>query len=208
MKVYISKYRSHWISPYTILERIFFWTAWSKCNRSNDIVEDKDYIPHPKWVEKLVPVLSPVSMTVQWMLDKIHPRVEYVKIDRWDTWSMDTTLAQIILPMLKQLKATKHGVPGQFVHHVDKRTGKEISYGRAEREWNKTLDKMIWSFEQILDENNDEQFWSGEHAEGLAPWDDGWMGTRKLNTTALKKHEDKIQEGFELFGKYYRNLWD
>jgi len=25
MKVYFSNYRNHWISPYTILEKIFFW---------------------------------------------------------------------------------------------------------------------------------------------------------------------------------------
>ncbi len=25
MKVYISKYRNHWISPYTILEKVCFW---------------------------------------------------------------------------------------------------------------------------------------------------------------------------------------
>jgi len=34
-----------------------------------------------------------------------------VHIDKWDTWSMDATLAHIIVPMLKQLKATKHGAP-------------------------------------------------------------------------------------------------
>ena len=34
---------------------------------------------------------------------------EYIKIDYWDTWSMDHTLSPIILKMLKQLKATKHG---------------------------------------------------------------------------------------------------
>ena len=34
-----------------------------------------------------------------------------VQIDKWDTWNMDATLAHIIVPMLKQLKATKHGAP-------------------------------------------------------------------------------------------------
>jgi len=43
------------------------------------------------------------------VMDVIHPKIDYVKIDRWDTWSMDHTLAKIILPMLKQLKDTKHG---------------------------------------------------------------------------------------------------
>ena len=34
-----------------------------------------------------------------------------IHIDEYDTWSMDHTLAPIILPMLKQLKETKHGSP-------------------------------------------------------------------------------------------------
>jgi hypothetical protein len=34
-----------------------------------------------------------------------------IKIHKWDTWSMDHTLAPIILPMLVQLKETKHGAP-------------------------------------------------------------------------------------------------
>ena len=45
-----------------------------------------------------------------------------VHIDHWDTWSMDHTLAPIILPMLIQLKETKHGAP----HVDDKDVPKEL----------------------------------------------------------------------------------
>ena len=55
-----------------------------------------------------------------------------VRIDKWDTWSMDCTLAPIILPMLKQLKATTHGYPADL----------------TEQEWDYVLDEMIWAFEQ------------------------------------------------------------
>ena len=34
-----------------------------------------------------------------------------IKIHKYDTWSMDHTLAHIVLPMLVQLKRTKHGAP-------------------------------------------------------------------------------------------------
>ena len=37
-----------------------------------------------------------------------------IKIDRHDTYSMDHTLALIILPMLVQLRNTKHGIPHEF----------------------------------------------------------------------------------------------
>jgi hypothetical protein len=55
-----------------------------------------------------------------------------IKIHKWDTWSMDHTLAPIILPMLVQLKATNHGYPS----------------GLTEKKWNSIMDEMIWAFEQ------------------------------------------------------------
>ena len=94
MKIYINKYRDHWLSPYTILEKVFFW---------REIEYDEPIIE--KWSDRL----QPFSVGLQKILDKIHPKINYVKIDRWDTWNMDHTLAEIVLPMLKQLKATKHG---------------------------------------------------------------------------------------------------
>ena len=38
-----------------------------------------------------------------------------VEVDSFDSWSLDHTLALIILPALIQLKHTKHGVPSEFV---------------------------------------------------------------------------------------------
>ena len=109
MKVWISNYRNHWISPYTIIDYAFFWTDWSKCSRNKSIIDDKEWVDHPAWVDKWVDRIQPISTAIRVMLDFIHPRFNYVKIDRWDTWSMDSTLADIILPMLKQLQKDKHG---------------------------------------------------------------------------------------------------
>ncbi len=92
MKVYISNYRNHWVSPYTILEKVFFW---------REIEYDEPIIV------KLSDILLPFTTALQKFLDYVHPQVRYVKIDRWDTWSMDHTLSFIILPMLKQLKESK-----------------------------------------------------------------------------------------------------
>ena len=96
MKVYISNYRDHWISPYTVLEKVFFW---------REIDYDEPIID--KWANRL----EPISEALQKFLNFVRPRVVDVKIDYWDTWSMDSTLAPIILPMLKQLRDTKHGSP-------------------------------------------------------------------------------------------------
>ena len=103
MKIYKSNYRNHWISPFTVLEYVFFWTAWSKCGRNRGVIEDKDYVDHPAWVESATKYIEPACRAVKWVLDLVHPQINIIRIDRWDTWSMDHTLADIILPMLRQL---------------------------------------------------------------------------------------------------------
>lgn len=192
----MNKYRSHWLSPYTILEKVFFW---------KDVYRDKD-----KTVQRLVEILEVPCGWIQKFLDAFHPRIEYVKIDPWDTWGMDHTLAQIILPMLKQLKATKHGVPAEFIHEKDCES--EIPFKEAEKKWDAVMDQMIWSFEQILDENNDDQFFTDDPdappsqtlksilREDYVP--------QKYDAQGHQKHNKKIQKGLDLFGKHYRSLWD
>jgi hypothetical protein len=95
MKVYISKYRDHWISPYTMLDYAFWWTDWSKCSRDRRIRsldEESKYVEHPAWVERATDYISPVCRAVQWVLDLVHPQINIVQIDPWDTWSFDHTL--------------------------------------------------------------------------------------------------------------------
>ena len=62
-----------------------------------------------------------------------------VKIDKWDTHSMDHTLACIILPMLKQFKALDHSYPANL----------------TKEEWEEIQNKMIYAFEHKLIEFDD-----------------------------------------------------
>ena len=202
MKVYLSKYRYHWISPYTVLEKVFFWR---KIDYDEPIID--------KWSDRL----SPICQGIQKVLDFIHPKINYVKIDRWDTWSMDYTLSHIIVPMLKQLKETKHGSP--FVDDEDvpeelKSTSappKENDYDIDEnhfKRWDWALNEMIWAFEQNLDDKSEEKFF--DHAE----WDEKEkdfgknLHKIKIDQEGLKIHQDRKKNGFRLFGKYYQGLWD
>ena len=202
MKVYLSKYRYHWISPYTVLEKVFFWREI-----------DYDELIIDKWSDRL----TPICQGIQKVLDFIHPKINYVKIDRWDTWSMDYTLSFIVVPMLKQLKETKHGAP--FVDDEDvpeelKSTSappKENEWDTDEnhfKRWDWALNEMIWSFEQNLDTNSEEKFF--DHAE----WDEKEkdfgknLHKIKIDQPGLKAHQDRKANGFRLFGKYYQGLWD
>ena len=160
-----------------------------------------------------------------------------IKIESFDTYSMDNTLALIILPMLLQLKATKQGVPQEFAevggedyHAQDcfefyKEDQREM-FDKRVKDWDIVLDKMIWSFQQIALKDYSQQYHHGKTDYDWIKTDEKILNplTNKMETTyqMVNKdpdahwydskghmlHEERIQEGLELFGKYYRNLWD
>ena len=223
MKVYINSYRSHWLSPYHILKFVCFW---EKDDSIFYNLEDKPDAPYEKWVNRL----QPICEFGQKIMDKIHPKIDYVKIDRWDTWSMDHTLGQIALPMLKQLQATKHGAP--FVDDEDvpeelKSTSapaKENEWDTDEnhfKRWDWAMNEMIFAFENSINREWEEAYRSGEidwKSEACA-WDehgkatmfqmiDGPKNTYECDYDGMKVVEDRIKNGFRLFGKYYQALWD
>ena len=227
MKIYKSNYRSHWVSPYVILEKIFCW---------REIDYDEPII------EKLSDFLNPFCVAWKKFLDFVHPRISYVKIDRYDTWSMDHTLADIILPMLKQLRDTKHGSPlvdledlpeelrmvgyedGSSQLNLDFETAeqfREDSWNITHRRWEWVLNEMIFAFEHLVDDKWEDSFHSGVHDIKHVPceWDEngkpklysmehGPNHTYKLDYEGLRKVYDRMDNGFRLFGKYYRGLWD
>ena len=200
MKVYLNKYKNNWISPYTILEKIYFW---------REIDYDEPVI------DKLSSILLPFCEFYHWVANKVNRKIDYVKIDGWDTWSMDNTLSKIILPMLKQLRDTKHGYP-----FVDEKDGPEHlpcmvaikdtpdSDINGEARWDYVLDEMIFAFEHLVDDSWEEEFWSGEHGTGKTITEQMESSTRKWNKEGQKLVEERINNGLRLFGKYYRALWD
>ena len=245
MKVYINKYKDHWISPYTIIDYIFFWKDWSKCSRwkLDQTLEDEAktlkgeksrYVEHPDWVEKWADRLTPISRAIQWVWDKVDRKIDYVKIDRWDTWSMDHTLSYIILPMLKQLQATKHGsclVDDEDVPDELKSTSappKENEWDtddNTHKRWDWVLNEMIFAFEHKVDDSWEENFREGEIDHVWIPVDkdgnevpkgehryyqmgEGPNHTYKCDYEGLQKVHERMKNGFRLFGKYYEGLWD
>jgi hypothetical protein len=215
MKVYLSGYRYHWLSPYTILEKVFFW---------REIDYDEPVIE--RWSDRL----NPLCVAAQKFLDFVHPKIEYVKIDRYDTWSMDHTLAHIILPMLKQLKKDKHGSPLVDDEDVPEELrstsapAKENDWDTDDnhfKRWDWVMDEMIQAFECKVNDNWEDQYRSGEHDIKSVPcaWDangkptlytfeTGPLDTYKCDYDALFAHQKRNANGFRLFGKYYEGLWD
>ncbi len=143
--------------------------------------------------------------------DGIHPRQVEIKIDDYDTWSMDHTLGLIALPMLKQLKKTQHGSPLVDLEDLPPElalTGDakgehpqtdlfaspdhdDLVWEMLHKKWNWVLDEMIFAFEHIT--SNDED------------WDIGLWKADVVEWTAVG---NRVQNGLRLFGKCYRGLWD
>lgn len=224
MKIYKSCYRSHWISPYTIIDRMFFWTDWSKCSRTCNIVEDKDWVDHPAWVDRWADQLSPISQAIQWVLDLVHPQINVVKIDSWDTWSMDHTLADIVLPMLKQLQETKHGAPFTDDDDVPEYLRSYMAQPKEHEwdtddlhfmRWDWILAEMIWAFEQKVDNESDSKFFDHSAYESSRAGTNQWLDDMSNAVSQVKYDREgheawqkRKSNGFRLFGKYYENLWD
>ena len=215
MKVIMNGYPNHWISPYTVIDYAFFWTDWSKCHRDKGIVEDKDFVDRPEWTEKWANHLAPFCEGLKKVRQVINPEIRYVKIDRYDTWSMDHTLAHIIHPMLVQLNKEKHGAP--FTDDDD--VPKELRSWMAEpkenewdtdsnhfKRWDWIMGEMIWAFEQELKDDEAEFFDHSESNEG-ENWNER-LGKIKVDHEGLEAHQKRKANGYRLFGRYYSNLWD
>lgn len=124
------------------------------------------------------------------LCEAIHERRKRkvsVKIDPYDTWSMDHTLALIIVPMLKQLKECSHGAPGVDLEDVpeslrNSNPNYDIDGSVDDKwfdRWNWVLDEMIFAFEQTVEDDIRD-----------------------------KETNNRVNNGLRLFGKYYRSLWD
>jgi hypothetical protein len=152
-----------------------------------------------------------------------------VKIHEYDIWSLDSTLAYIILPALELLKEKKHGSPQVKDDDVPEEL-KSTSAPKKENEWETddnfhkrwewALNEMIWAFSQVNSDWED-QYFTGEtdfqfieldekdsDGESLFELIDGPNSTIKIDWEGRKAHFARMQNGFRLFGTYFTGLWD
>ena len=115
-----------------------------------------------------------------------------VRIDRDDTWSMDDTLAYIILPMLYQLAKTKDGSPDVDLEDVPFELQGDHEDAIHER-WDWIMAEMIYAFEEKTNDWEERFFCSEREYDSYKAEMDQIRG--------------RISNGFRLFGKYYEALW-
>ena len=240
MKVKIGPYRD-WFGPYQLAQILCFW--------AKEVEDEYGMKGEPDWVHKFGEWLAHGSVEpdaevgevrswdrerhntllykfLLWVESKRKRKIQ-VHIDKYDTWSMDHTLALIALPMLKQLKETKHGAPQVDLADVPKHlqpTKKALKAyekdGATDEQfferWDWVMGEMIFAFESKVDEGRwEEQFESGtsdiqwkQLENGHSEMIRGPNDTKKYDWEGRKKYQERISNGFRLFGKYYENLWD
>ena len=209
MRVKIGPYID-WIGPYQICD----WL------QKIGVSEDRCH----KLGERLAETW--VNDACQWIHSKQKRKIS-VKLDRWDSWSADSTLAIIIVPLLKQLHETKHGAPMSDDEDVPEGLGLRSTEAPAKTdEWDVDgnhfkrfdwiMDEMIWAHTQLHPDTDWEaQYHTGVHdfqfkqmENGFSEMITGPNDTHVFDRDGYTAHSKRIDNGLRLFGKYYRGLWD
>ena len=182
MRVYIGPYRD-WIGPYQLADLLRFVGVSEK--------------RRDKIGERLAATW--VNFACEWVHKRCKRKIK-VRIDHYDTWSMDHTLAQIVLPMLLQLKNTKQGSP--FVDDTDVPPDIRSTAAKPKDEewdidefhhdrWAWILEEMIFAFGKIQDADD----WRSEYFKAK-------------DFAAMDLIDARILNGTRLFGVYFQHLWD
>jgi hypothetical protein len=228
MKVKIGKYLN-WVGPYQIAEALCFW--------AKPVKDEHGFDNKPKWVHNFGTWLADtkdgsdswLTKLCLWIHNK-RKRTVKIKIDKYDTWNMDGTLALIIEPMLVQLQKTKQGSPS--VDDSDVPVGlRSTSAGPKENEWDTdefwhkrweyVMNEMIFAFKLKNTDDWEKECYSGVDDSTLVEQDSehprygklwkmvhGPNHTRKFDSERYNRIVKRQENGFRLFGKYFNGLWD
>lgn len=98
-----------------------------------------------------------------------------------DTWNLDYTIAEYILPRLKEFKKVNNAYPGRGEMDTPEK-------------WDTALDKMITAFQLVIDTDDMcERYWSNNRTV--------------FNKDLFEQDQDRIQEGLHLFATWFQHLW-
>lgn len=128
-----------------------------------------------------------------------NPQKDIIEIESRDLWNLNHQLAKVIQPCIAAFleKHESGGMQGHpFIHKEDLLNNVKVkpeNYNEdgawCHESWIAVLEKINWAFQAI----------KGEFDED----------TMKFSVMdQYREHEEKIQEGLNLFAKYYKALWD
>lgn len=200
-----------WIGPYNN-----FWGIYQILELFPILERDRDAIY--EYLEN-----SKLNTFLNWIYQKRNRNI-FIKIDGYDTFNADDTLARIILPVMKQLKTQKQGYG--FIDDLDvPEELRSYNAGPKENEWDWddnaekryewVLNEIIWAFENMLDDKAEDQFHTGvidhiwEPCENskLSQLGHGPKHTHKFDKDGYMAWSKRIDNGTRLLGVYFRTFW-
>lgn len=206
MKIYFSKPR-YFPALGTKLENFYLQKKYGTI-----FVETDTYTKVDSAISRVCNIIDTVTLRV----NDILPRSEIVRIDSWDVWSFDNTLAQIILPGLKLLQKDKQGSPWVDDEDVPealrstsappKEHDWDIDAFHHDR-WNWVINEMIWAFEAHSNPSGEEIFYDHSNVQPDVSITDQ-IANIKVDREGLNAYFARKKNGFRLFGKYYEALWN
>lgn len=133
---------------------------------------------------------------IRYFCRKIIERIRY-GFPLEESWDFRSGCTKYVLPRLKHFRNNLNGYPCDL----------------SMEEWELVLDKMIWSFEHMEDHISPIYSDDYDHRFSVEKTETGTLytplnETGTIDYTPVEEHNKKIQEGLNLFAKYYQNLWD
>lgn len=207
MKVFIGPYITWW-GPYQIANLLKYVGV------SEDRCHDIGHKLSDSWVGTLC--------------TKIHnkrSRKIKVKIDGYDIWSADHTIALIVAPLLRRLIDARDGagytddddVPDHLksINAAEQPKHEGDTDSNFFKRWEYILEEMYWAFNEVANDlpNEPELFRHRKHVAGEEQTHESEVfgGTYEPlgedAETLHNQYHDRIKNGTRLFGKYYRGLW-
>lgn len=112
-----------------------------------------------------------------------------VHIDDYDTWNLDHTLALIIAPAILKFKENLMSMGSVDDEDVPDEIRNSDDY--SSKKWDWVLNEIYWAFNQYSYD-----------------WEEQFFNGLNYDSEGYKNHIIRMNNGFRLFGKYYRSLWD
>ena len=188
-----------------------------------DIVEHWGFDFSPlKWYEKTYRLPKWWSRDFRYWAKRQYQKIRhgFALEESWDFYSHCATWS---LPRLKHLRNNLNGHPAFLLQEADELNStrqehfdfiKDVTLNKdAHKKWEEILDKIIWSMENHDKEPDPIYPPNYSHKQIITDLSDSGTSYESLDKRAIDfspiyKHGERVQEGFELFGKFFRHLWD
>lgn len=128
--------------------------------------------------------------------------------------------AKYALPRLKEYKKNLHGCPGNLCPPINPESPWEVDTDIGMKAWNEILDKIIFALNECAYHTEEDAIYKKYPYKITMKTKETHKGYKVYETeidnqenwdkalAERKQLAERVQEGCELFGKHFQDLWD